>query len=69
MNGPTATKAYKANRIPQAEPWAGHENLDPASFTPAKTKAVATPKLVAPAAFGMYSTTTDTFNKVQGSEQ
>lgn len=69
MNGPTvATKAFKASRIPQTEPWAGHENLDPAACTPDKTKAVATPKLVAPAAFGMYSTTTDTFNKVQGSE-
>jgi hypothetical protein len=67
MNGPAATKANKANRVPQTEPWAGHENLDPTASTPAKTKAAAkvTPP-APPAAFGMYTTTTDTFNKVQG---
>lgn len=43
MNGPaaaTATAATVANvpsRIPQHEPWDGHENLDPASFTAEKT--------------------------------
>ena len=43
MNGPeaaTATAATEANiptRVPQHEPWAGHENLDPSSFTPEKT--------------------------------
>ena len=28
----TAGNALKATRIPQAEPWNGHENLDPAAF-------------------------------------
>jgi len=80
MNGPAATKAVKAPkavRVPQTEPWKGHENLDPTLFTPAKTKAVVpavganpvAPVEPTPTAFGMYSTTTDTFNKVQGSEQ
>jgi len=69
MNGPaadTAQDAPKAGRIPQTEPWAGHENLDPASFTPDNTQATDSPTTPAPAAFGMYTTTTDTFNKVQG---
>ena len=70
MNGPAAAKATAANlpvRVPQTEPWEGHENLDPASVTPDKTKATATgPVKSTPAAFGMYTTSTDTFNKVQG---
>ena len=43
MNGPaaaTATAATEANipsRVPQHEPWDGHENLDPAAFVPEKT--------------------------------
>jgi hypothetical protein len=68
LNGPAAAKAPKANkaaRIPMAEPWAGHENLDPASFKPAATKAVATPVAPAPAAYKKYSTTTDTFAKIK----
>ena len=70
MNGPAAAKATAANlpvRVPQTEPWEGHENLDPASVTPDKTKATAKgPVKSTPAAFGMYTTSTDTFNKVQG---
>ena len=70
LNGPAAgtaseaTPAPKAGRIPMTEPWAGHENLDPASFTPDNTQATETPTDPAPAAFGMYTTTTDPFNKV-----
>lgn len=47
MNGPAASEAADAeiapipNRVPMAEPWYGHENLDPKSFTPAKTGAIA----------------------------
>jgi hypothetical protein len=64
MNGPTATKATKAARIPMAEPWAGHENLDPTAVAPNKTKAVAAPTAPAPPAmFEKYTTTTDTFAK------
>jgi hypothetical protein len=68
LNGPAAAKAPKANkasRIPMTEPWAGHENLAPASFKPASTKAVATPVVPAPAAYNKYSTTTDTFAKIK----
>ena len=71
MNGPgaaAAADALKASRIPMAEPWAGHENLDPLSHTPDKTIAVATPKLVEPKAFKEYTTVTDTFSKIQGAE-
>jgi hypothetical protein len=70
MNGPAAAKATAAKlpvRVPQTEPWEGHENLDTASFKPDKTKATETgPVKSTPAAFGMYTTSTDTFNKVQG---
>jgi hypothetical protein len=70
MNGPAAEKATAAKlpvRVPQTEPWEGHENLDPTSFKPDKTKATETgPVKSTPAAFGMYTTSTDTFNKVQG---
>jgi len=79
LNGPAAAKSIKAPkavRIPQAEPWKGHENLDPTAFTPAKTKAVVpavgvTPKdpvEPTPASFGKYSTATDTFSKIKGAE-
>lgn len=69
MNGPAATAAVKASRIPQHEPWAGHENLDPQSHLPAKTEAVAAPKATEPKAFKEYTTVTDTFSKIQGSEE
>ena len=55
----------KAARIPQVEPWAGHENLDPATHTPDLTEAVAEiPPLVEPEFFKMYTTATDTFEKI-----
>jgi hypothetical protein len=79
LNGPTAPKAVKAPkavRIPQAEPWKGHENLDPASFTPAKTKAVVpavganpvTPAEVTPPFYSKYTTATDTFSQIKPPE-
>lgn len=69
MNGPTAAKAAKPVRIPQHEPWAGHENLDPTASTPAKTEAKPAPAATAaPAAFKKYTTTTDTFSKVKGAQ-
>lgn len=43
MNGPQAAKSVKAPpavRVPQAEPWKSHENLDPTLCTPDKTKAI-----------------------------
>jgi hypothetical protein len=51
MNGPDAETAEEAvlpikakfpQRIPQHEPWNGHENWNPAETTPAKTEAVET---------------------------
>ena len=60
-------------RVPQAEPWAYHENLDPLAFTPEKTRAVQKPSdnsipkpANVPAAFGKYTTGTDTFMKIKG---
>ena len=44
-----ASTATVAPRVPDAEPWADHENLHGSALK--------------------YTTTTDTFNKVQGSEQ
>lgn len=72
MNGPSAASAgdgWVPGRVPNAEPWKEHENLDPTAFTKEKTIAVAratgkteiTPKL-----YKNYTTTTDTFNKVTG---
>jgi len=61
-----AGTASKAGRIPQTEPWAGHENLDPVNFNPDNTKATENPTAPSPAAFQVYTTKTDTFNKVKG---
>ncbi len=73
MNGPTAAIAGDVpiiKRIPQAEPWNNHENLDPSLFTPDKTGAYIPkpndPPPPIPKLFGQYSTITDTFNKVTG---
>lgn len=74
MNGPTATRALRANRRPgrisatkTGEPWMGHENLNPTAFTKDKTKAVAAP--VDPTGTPKYSTTTDTFSKIKPPEE
>lgn len=72
MNGPaaaTAEDAPLAQRIPQFEPWAGHENLDPTSHTPDKTEATASPTLVEPSFFKEYTTPTDTFEKIKPPSQ
>jgi hypothetical protein len=69
MNGPVATKATKATRIPQAEPWSGHENLDPTAVTPDKTRSAAT--VTAPAGgsyYNKYTTATDTFSQIKPPE-
>jgi hypothetical protein len=75
MNGPvapTSVKAPKAVRIPQAEPWKGHEHLDPTLFTPAKTKAAVpavganpvTPVEQTATYWKKYTTSIDTFKRV-----
>lgn len=71
MNGPgaaTAATAPKPSRIPQHEPWADHENLNPPNYVPDKTKAVASPP--APGEFKpQYTTKTDTFEKLKPPQQ
>jgi hypothetical protein len=69
MNGPAAASAPKASRIPQHEPWAGHEHLNPAAYTQANTTASANP--VAPTAtyWKKYTTSIDTFKRERPPEQ
>jgi hypothetical protein len=62
MNGPAAQAALKANRIPQREPWLGHENLDPT----VETDATKEPK--EPAGAPAYTLPNDTFEKLKGPE-
>jgi hypothetical protein len=61
MNGPAAKTAKPAdtpNRIPQHEPWDGHENLNPKEHTPDKTRAGST------AGTGILTKILDTFKKI-----
>jgi len=70
MNGPTAAKATKTARVPTAEPWAGHENLNPTQFTPTNTKSVASPTAVTPPTYYQkYTTSLDPFKRVQTPNQ
>ena len=70
MNGPAAAKAPIASRIPQHEPWAGHENLDPTMYTPEKTGAIEKKtKATDPTLYKQYTTKTDTFSKVKGKSE
>lgn len=58
MNGPQASTAPKTTRVPQQEPWLGHENLNPLAHIPAQTEAgkTATP--------GVLTKILDTFKKI-----
>lgn len=62
-----AAYAGKAARSPKAEPWKGHENLDPIAHLPAKTRAVVPPANVpaeaTPTKWKQYTTATDTFKQ------
>jgi len=51
-------------RVPTHEPWPHHENLDPLSFTPAKTDREGGSFTIAPAAWKSYSALNDTFDKL-----
>jgi hypothetical protein len=65
MNGNAAAVAPKAARIPQHEPWSGHENLSPNDHLPLKTGANATASSqAAPSMFKQYTTKVDTFEKI-----
>lgn len=55
----SATAANIPSRIPQHEPWAEHENLDPGAFTPEKTDSV----VEEPQTQGTKAETPDTFKK------
>ena len=69
MNGPVATKAKFAKRIPQHEPWAEHEHLNPTAFTKVQTAASVTKPAKPPKYTPKYSTTTDTFSKIKPPEE
>ena len=62
--GPAGTQVQSIMlRVPQAEPWEHHENLDPINFTPPKTDITTGEAIPTPTAWNQYSTTTDTFEK------
>jgi len=73
MNGPGAAEAVvapKALRVPQHEPWSGHENLNPTGTVPGNTEATTeAPESTAPSFFNKYTTVTDTFAKIKGAEE
>jgi hypothetical protein len=56
-------------RVPSHEPWPHHENLDPERFTSANTDRNASSSIPAPVSWKEYSTKTDTFAKIKGSEE
>ena len=62
MNGPSASTCSTGpnpKRVPQAEPWPGHENLNPAGHTPDKTDSASSSSTVD----GKLIKTLDTFKK------
>lgn len=56
-------------RVPSHEPWPHHENLNPTEFKPEKTDRDAGSDIPAPESWKKYSTVTDTFAKIKGSEE
>lgn len=65
-----APNALKTVRIPMAEPWAGHENLDPKNTVPEKTKAAdSANSSAAPSYYQKYTTKTDPFRKEKPAEK
>lgn len=63
MNGPTAdtcSSGPSPKRVPQAEPWAGHENLNPSGQSPDVTDSSSS----AEPSNGKLSNTPDTFKKI-----
>jgi hypothetical protein len=55
-------------RVPSHEPWPHHENLSPVDFKPAKTDRDSKSSIKTPSAWKKYSTITDTFAKVSGTD-
>jgi hypothetical protein len=63
MNGPSAATCGSANspkRVPQHEPWFGHENLNPSGHTPARTDSSSSTLVID----GSQSKIVDTFKKI-----
>jgi len=60
---PGITVASILKRIPVHEPYAHHENLDPMSFSSAKTDREVAGNIATPKAYNNYTTTVDTFRK------
>ncbi len=63
MNGPAAATCGSANapkRVPQHEPWAGHENLNPTGHTPAQTDSSSSSSVKD----GKLTSIVDTFKKI-----
>jgi hypothetical protein len=63
MNGPSAATCGSASppkRVPEHEPWAGHENLNPTGHTPAKTYSSSSASVTN----GSQSKIVDTFKKL-----
>lgn len=56
----TVTSIMK--RVPNIEPWAQHENLDPSIFSSIATDRENTSQIKIPTSYKQYSTKTDTFN-------
>lgn len=69
MNGSAASAAKIPSRVPQHEPWNGHENLDPTKFTKDKTIAVDKVQPTVPAMYKKYTTKTDTFEKIKSAKE
>lgn len=64
-----APAAPKATRIPTAEPWAGHENLNPTNHVPDKTTASTEEQSPAsPSYYKKYTTSVDTFRNEKPAE-
>lgn len=55
-------------RVPSHEPWPHHENLDPINFKIEKTDRESSSAIPSPVSWKKYSTNTDTFAKIKGSE-
>lgn len=66
MNGVGAAVAPVPSRVPQHEPWVGHENLDPTKYTPEQSKAVKKGADTGspPPMYQKYTTSVDTFSKL-----
>lgn len=66
-SGPSSAKTPQ--RVPQHEPWSGHENLDPVNCTPTKTDSSNAGTDSTPSMYNKYTTKVDTFEKISPPEK